>query len=273
MEPEKEKVFLEFEKTWKDYKIKEKQAGAILADIYYKLRSNELIHFFKNKLPEGAKILHVACGTGKWSLPLLKQGYKVFHLEISINALKIAKQTVKPYYVYSVRGDAFNLPFKDSCFDAVISFGFFEHFNNIKPLFYEMRRVLKKDGIFFADIAPGKTFITKIERLINFIIYLPYAFLKFDTNKIKNSIWFIKRNYYENNYAPYYYVKIMKEVGFSNIKVRAVRFFPLLKIPYRIEQILITLLKKTEKIFIPRKNFQKFALLKSAVWEFTAIKS
>jgi len=272
LEPEKEKTFLAFDKGWKGYEVRKNQAGYLLADAYYKIRAKELKFFFKSKLKKEARILHIACGTGKWSAPLLEEGFKITHFELSMNALKIAEEQVKPYRVSSVRGDAFNLPFKSESFDAIMSFGFLEHFAEIEKLIEEMVRVLKKRGVFFADIASGKTFITKTERIINFIIYIPFAILKFDIKKIKGSLWFIKRNYYENSYTPWHYIKILKKFNIGNIKIRSVRFFPLLKLPHKVEKFFLPLFTKMDKLFIPPSPFQKIALLKSAVWEITGIK-
>jgi len=270
--PEKEKVFLAFDKGWKEYEVRKNQAGYLLADTYYKIRSRELKKFFNSKLKKEAKILHIACGTGKWSVPLLEEGFKIIHFELSINALKIAKEWVKPYRIHSVRGDAFNLPFKNESFDAIMSFGFLEHFNEIETLIEEMIRVLKRGGVFFADIASGKTLITKIERVINFLIYIPFAILKFDMKKIKGSLWFIRRNYYENYYSPWHYIKTLKRFNIKDIKVRAVRFLPLLKLPHKLEKILLPFFTRMDKLFIPPSPLQKIALLKSAVWEITGIK-
>ncbi len=269
--PERKEVFFAFESGWKEYKEKEKQAGFFLADAYYKIRAEELKLFFNSKLKRGTKILHIACGTGKWSIPLLEERYKVFHFELSMHALKIAKEKTRGYRVYSIRGDAFNLPFKNEVFDAVISFGFLEHFDEIEELIKEMKRVLKKKGIFFADIASGKTLITKVERWCNFFLYLPHAFLRLKPNKIKSSLWFIKKNYYENNYSPYHYLKIMNKLNFKKFLIRPVRLFPLLKLPHKIDKILYPLFLRMKKFFVPNKT-KDTLLLKSSVWELTGIK-
>ena len=55
-------------------------------------------------------------------------------------------------------GDAFHIPLKDNTADLIVSGGVLEHFNEneINDVVREMVRVLKPDGVFYADIAPKK---------------------------------------------------------------------------------------------------------------------
>ncbi len=45
-------------------------------------------------------------------------------------------------------GDVKNLPFKDECFDSVISFETMEYIFEIEQALFEIKRVLRKDGVF-----------------------------------------------------------------------------------------------------------------------------
>ncbi len=264
-----EKDIYKLREIWKHTKSDFKKSGVYLHEkIYFDIRAEDFLKVFD----KSERILHIACGTGKWSIPFLKKGKKVYHLEISKDTLELARKVVSPFKVYSILGDAFYLPFKNEVFDAVISFGFLEHFDDVEMLIREMKRVLRKGGILFADIASGKTFITKIERWVNFFLYLIYAFIKFDFKKIRNSIWFIRRNYYENNYSPFYYMKLMSKYGFKGIKVRAVRIFPLIKLPFFLTKFFEPFLLRAKFLFIPPSSLQREFLLRSAVWEIRGIK-
>ncbi len=58
----------------------------------------------------------------------------------------------------AICADAFHIPLKDGSSDMIISGGLLEHFNEdkIDDVIQEMVRVLKPNGLFYADIAPKK---------------------------------------------------------------------------------------------------------------------
>ncbi len=58
----------------------------------------------------------------------------------------------------SICADAFHIPLKDDSADMIVSGGLLEHFNEneIDSIIQEMVRILKPNGVFYADIAPKK---------------------------------------------------------------------------------------------------------------------
>lgn len=58
----------------------------------------------------------------------------------------------------AICGDAFHIPLKDNSVDMIVSGGVLEHFDEkeIGSIIQEMFRVLKPQGVFYADIAPKK---------------------------------------------------------------------------------------------------------------------
>lgn len=91
------------------------------------------------------KVLDVACGTGDVSLALKKRGMEVVGVDISDKMLAIAGKKVPG--VDFVDGDASDLPFPDSTFDAVtVAFGI-RNFDKRDKCICELRRVLKDGGI------------------------------------------------------------------------------------------------------------------------------
>lgn len=58
----------------------------------------------------------------------------------------------------AICGDVFHIPLKDNSVECMISGGLLEHFNEdeIDDVICEMVRVLKPNGLFYADIAPKK---------------------------------------------------------------------------------------------------------------------
>jgi demethylmenaquinone methyltransferase/2-methoxy-6-polyprenyl-1,4-benzoquinol methylase len=95
-------------------------------------------------------ILDLCCGPYTLTLEILKRKKRIaFALDLSREMLKfgLTKRAHDLSFVYSVCGDAEELPFKDETFGAVtMAFGFRNLVNRDKAL-QEMHRVLKKDGL------------------------------------------------------------------------------------------------------------------------------
>lgn len=97
------------------------------------------------KVPPGARVLDVACGTGDLSIQLFEAiGARVIGLDFCRPMLEIAGR--KTNRVAFVEADALDLPFVDGAFDAVtIGFGLRNLADTIQGL-KELRRVLKPGG-------------------------------------------------------------------------------------------------------------------------------
>lgn len=68
-------------------------------------------------------ILDVGAGTGAFSIPLARKGYKVTHFDISPEMIKLAREKAGDIPNISfIEGDASSLPFDDDSFDLVICF-------------------------------------------------------------------------------------------------------------------------------------------------------
>lgn len=111
----------------------------------------DLYRLFFSALPSGStKILDVACGTGKSTEPLLKEGVEVYGVDIDPLMIEEAKkqaQRKKLDINYSV-AEVEHLPFEDEYFDAVTVGTAFHWFAN-KIALDEIKRVVKKGGILF----------------------------------------------------------------------------------------------------------------------------
>jgi demethylmenaquinone methyltransferase/2-methoxy-6-polyprenyl-1,4-benzoquinol methylase len=96
-----------------------------------------------------ARILDVACGTGDLSLTLFESGKaQIFGLDFCRPMLDIAasKAAKSGSTVPFVEGDALELPFSDSSFEAAtIAFGL-RNLSSLEAGFKELRRVLKPGG-------------------------------------------------------------------------------------------------------------------------------
>lgn len=118
-----------------------------------------------------AKILDMACGTGNQSIAFAKNGHSVIGVDLSPDMLKYAEKKIKPGYdVKFIRGDAAEIDFEDSVFDASsISLALHDMPEEIGIMILkEMKRTTKKDGqiIIIDYYTPSKRIGTKLGHLI-----------------------------------------------------------------------------------------------------------
>lgn len=108
-------------------------------------------------LIEGKKIVEIGVGTGRFAEKLKVE----IGLDASLDMLKIAKKKLEV-----IRGDAHNLPFKNSTFDCTLFVVTLCFLNNPIEALKEAHRILKANGCLIAAIVPanselGKKYIEK----------------------------------------------------------------------------------------------------------------
>lgn len=98
----------------------------------------------KRYVKQNAQILDLGCGTGLSTRLLNESGYCALGLDLSPLFLSVEKQENSQTDL--IAGNAFQLPFPDRIFDAVVAFEFIEHVSDIPRLLDEILRVLKDGG-------------------------------------------------------------------------------------------------------------------------------
>jgi ubiquinone/menaquinone biosynthesis C-methylase UbiE len=123
--------------------------GPFWAEIADKDQTQRQINFLESTLPHDSTVMDLACGTGRHTIPLTKDGINVVGLDSSAHLLKIAQQRGAAKLV---RGDLRVLPFKQSSFNAVISmntsFGYLASEEEDMQSLADVRRVLALGGRF-----------------------------------------------------------------------------------------------------------------------------
>ena len=87
-------------------------------------------------IPESLKkrsvknVLDLGCGTGWLSVYLARQGFQVTGLDISVHAVKLAREWAakEDLEIHFDVGDIADMPYPDGAFDAVVANSIFEHF-------------------------------------------------------------------------------------------------------------------------------------------------
>ncbi|MAG76052.1 MAG: hypothetical protein CL811_04750 [Colwelliaceae bacterium] len=118
------------------------------------------LSYLKKLLTKEDKILDLACGYGRFTIPLAKKGYSIEGIDITPGFIKKAKETSSKEKV-KIRfkvGDMRDLPYKRDSFTKIICM--WSAFSEIitradqKKSIKEMFRVLKKGGFALAEMRP-----------------------------------------------------------------------------------------------------------------------
>jgi ubiquinone/menaquinone biosynthesis C-methylase UbiE/uncharacterized protein YbaR (Trm112 family) len=111
------------------------------------------------KKGNGEHLLDIGCNWGRWSVAAAKKGYQPIGIDPSLEAVLAARRVSKKLDADTnfVVGDARFLPFATDAFDAVFSYGVFQHFSkeNTRTSLDEAHRVLKNDGYLLVQM-PNK---------------------------------------------------------------------------------------------------------------------
>ncbi|MCZ7393813.1 MAG: class I SAM-dependent methyltransferase, partial [Candidatus Methanoperedens sp.] len=150
-------------------------------------------------LPEAKRILDIGCGDAKYFIKLTDKFNEFYGVELS-NAHFESARKIFPEANYTVASGC-KLPFQDSSFEAIISFGAFEHNDNIDSIFKDCYRVLKEDGILLFSV-PNY-----------FCPYFPYCYI---SHAIKKQDRIAAIGHY---YTKKQLTSTLKERGFKKIEM------------------------------------------------------
>lgn len=142
----------------------------------------EVYNYIHNLLGRySALVLDLGCGTGISSRELKENGFEVVGADKDEAMIETARER-SPEIKY-VAASADHLPFPDREFDIVTAFTAFHWFNDEKSL-NEIKRVLKKGGVFFAALKGNRqSEETKAFRNGYTAIFKKYAGQDFDKTK------------------------------------------------------------------------------------------
>lgn len=121
---------------------------------------------------QGQRLLEVGCGIGVDSIQLARRGFEVTAVDLTENALEVARQFARRRGV-SIdfrQGNAEGLDFPDESFDAVYSFGVLHHTPDIAKSVAEVHRVLRPGGTAYVMLYHRDSLVNLVHRALR----LPY---------------------------------------------------------------------------------------------------
>ncbi|RXI45958.1 MerR family transcriptional regulator [Clostridium tetani] len=128
--------------------------------------------FFKNlPLNEECKVLELGCGDGSlWRINYnyIPKSWDIYLTDFSKGMLEDAKKNLvkqKERFKFEIV-DVEKIPYEDESFDLVIANHMLYHVENIDRAMSEIKRVLKKDGVFYASTV-GKEHMKEMREIIS----------------------------------------------------------------------------------------------------------
>ena len=95
---------------------------------------------------ESPRVLDIGCGDGFMTDQLVEKGRSITGVDVSLSGLRFAKVLSSSNINY-LQADALRLPFGGGTFDVITAFDTIEHIEKDTSFVYEVRRVLKQDGL------------------------------------------------------------------------------------------------------------------------------
>ena len=129
-----------------------------------KEKVSSIIRQLSSRLEYRETLLDLGCGTGF----ILSLGHPFFKKVIGVDITDEMMQKVdlSPGNIEIHKCVAENTPFEDSSIDMVTAYSFLDHLVDYSDVLKESYRVLKKGGIFYADLNPNRAFINEMENLL-----------------------------------------------------------------------------------------------------------
>ena len=100
------------------------------------------------------RVLELGCGTGNDAARLARAGFEVTAVDLSTEAIGLARRRYGRLATFLVADITRDLPFRDGAFDAVMANVSVHMFpwDTTKELFDDVRRILRPDGLFLFHV-------------------------------------------------------------------------------------------------------------------------
>jgi ubiquinone/menaquinone biosynthesis C-methylase UbiE len=131
---------------------------------YSREEPDEIIVNFADLLKNKSKksrILDLGCGAGRHQIYIAREGFESHGTDISETGLNTTKERLKRQMLeaFLVKCNMKMLPYRDSCFDAVICLNTIYHqkLRGVQETISEIRRTLRKKGLLLINFLSKRT--------------------------------------------------------------------------------------------------------------------
>ncbi len=149
--------------------------GEYWAEMADKNQTTRQLQFLKRHLKAGGYVLDLACGSGRHTIPLSREGYSMVGVDVSPRLLAIAKGRLGGVQV--VRADLRFLPFRSGAFAAAVSMdtsvGYLPSEHDDLQSLLEAQRILAHNGVLVVDVFNHEQLVRKysVSRISDWMEY------------------------------------------------------------------------------------------------------
>ncbi len=120
------------------------------------------------RIPTGAHVLDLGCGTGELARELAAAGVRVVGCDISAEMLNRAgaADVIRAVRLIQLEPDWQVLPCEDNAFDAVVASSSLEYVANPSTVLAECARVIKPGGVLVCTVPDPQNPVRRLERLV-----------------------------------------------------------------------------------------------------------
>ncbi|MFC1752729.1 methyltransferase domain-containing protein [Thermoproteota archaeon] len=164
------------------------------------------------------KILDFGCGTGQISRVLTKHHSPIFAFDISSDSIS---KNVAENNVIGMLANAFHLPFRSDCFDAVCINGVLHHIVNYPLVIKEISRITK-GKVFISEECPAKYHISRVRHGLTFSVIMNRIvreYVKFMQKTSEKKTYF-GGSKFEKSIDPQELMSCLKQNGFNDISCK-----------------------------------------------------
>jgi ubiquinone/menaquinone biosynthesis C-methylase UbiE len=139
-------------------------------------------------LPGNSHVLDLGCGAGTYVRFLTSRGHRVVGLDYSPPSLGRAHDADPDGLADYIAGDAYNLPFADSSFDAVATIGVLQVLSRPERVFVEICRILRPGGLFILEFLNALEVVSAAARLARKLRHCPARVRFYSPNLMRASL-------------------------------------------------------------------------------------
>ena len=163
------------------------------------------------------RVLEVGSGRGSMGAFFADHGCETHLLDTSYDVLSSARQiyALDGLSCVCITGDALRLPYKDGSFDAVLSIGLLEHFEEIRQPLLEQMRILRPGGVMLCYVVPEHPVSVQLLAVpVNAVLKFGYNLSQLlHGRRLQKPA--AKTALYRNRYPSSAYLDILAEAGIT----------------------------------------------------------